>query len=122
MSSGTTQTLKNPPAGVKHASNASWVKDTIWQVESVIRRGRLADVVVLSVRGLLSGNFTLRLRCGTRLGVGHGLHDTLARRPGMRELGTEEDNERRIIDPDQQRDQRPRCTVGRANAGAAYVV
>ena len=54
--------------------------------------GRLA-VVVLSVRGLFSGGLALRLRCGTRLSVGHGLHGTLARRPGVRELGTEEDDQ-----------------------------
>src|SRR5215475_2441054 len=83
--------------------------------------GRLA-IVVLSPRGLLSGSFALRLRCSTKLSIGHGLHGTLARSPGVRKLGTEENDQRRIVDPDQQRDQRPRCTVSRANAGAAYVV
>src|SRR4029453_19569653 len=82
--------------------------------------GRLA-IVVLSVCGLLSGGFALLLGCGTGLGVGLGLYGMVGCSPGVRELGTEEDDQRRIIDPDQQRDQRPRRTVSRANAGAAYV-
>ena len=54
-------------------------------------------IVVLSERGLLSDGCALRLRYGTGLGIGHGLHGTLARRPGVRELGTKEDDQRRII-------------------------
>jgi hypothetical protein len=88
MSSNPAQTLKNPPAGVKPTSRG---KATIQKVMVRNTTGRLA-VVVLSVCGLLSGGFALLLGCGTGLGVGLGLYDTLARSPGVRKLGTEEND------------------------------
>ena len=60
--------------------------------------------------------------CRPGHGVRLGGHAPVARGPGMRELGAEEHDQGRVIDPHQQHHHRPGRAVGRAHARVAEVI
>ena len=70
----------------------------------------------------VAGRLTFGLgRCPGN-GVRLGCYTAMACGPGVRELGTEKQDQGGVIDPHEEYHYRPGCTVGRAHAGLTEVI